>query len=315
MNREVAAAVLGVPVDATADQVRAAFRLRARLYHPDRLSDMGPAERSAANAAMQQLTAARAVMNHGAPSDATPSSPSGADDAGAPAPADVAGATASTDSTASTGTPHSASRSASPQSTGSRLVCNICRRGPARAVEFNTVTGMVLAWRWSKVQLTVCRTCGDALYNDVQARNFTRGWWGIIAPLAMIFAAIRNASRHSKLRRLRRPFFAAPDRVSARDVPAFATAWGRRIGPYVSGLVFLGIVVALIVPSLSASTHTYECWADSPGDSSRVTNVACDDPAAQYRNTVPAVNGACAAGEPFSIVVGGVETCIRGISG
>jgi len=53
-----AAVVLGVPIDATAEQVRSAFRARARLLHPDRLADASPADRVAAQAAMAQLNEA-----------------------------------------------------------------------------------------------------------------------------------------------------------------------------------------------------------------------------------------------------------------
>lgn len=58
MELRDAAVVLGVPVDATTEQVRSAFRARARLLHPDRLAGASPADRVAAQAAMAQLNEA-----------------------------------------------------------------------------------------------------------------------------------------------------------------------------------------------------------------------------------------------------------------
>lgn len=71
-----AAVVLGVAVDAGVDQVRSAFRSRARLLHPDRLADASPADRAAAQAAMAQLNEANeaftAHFQRGGPSRPNP---------------------------------------------------------------------------------------------------------------------------------------------------------------------------------------------------------------------------------------------------
>ena len=76
MELRDAAVVLGVSVDATADQVRSAFRARARLLHPDRLADASPADRGAAQAAMAQLNEANeAFASHFQRGDTSRSAP------------------------------------------------------------------------------------------------------------------------------------------------------------------------------------------------------------------------------------------------
>lgn len=61
MSAEAAAAVLGVPVDASDEEVASAYRARARLLHPDRQVE-GSALQGTASAAMTQLNEARDVL-------------------------------------------------------------------------------------------------------------------------------------------------------------------------------------------------------------------------------------------------------------
>ena len=56
--------VLGVPADASSEQLRAAYVARARRLHPDRLLDADPRERAAAQREMQVLNEAWRVLGH-----------------------------------------------------------------------------------------------------------------------------------------------------------------------------------------------------------------------------------------------------------
>lgn len=72
MLRETAAAILGVHIDATFDQMRTAYRRRARLYHPDRLASASAREREVAGDAMAQLNIAMSLMAGSRQPDAPP---------------------------------------------------------------------------------------------------------------------------------------------------------------------------------------------------------------------------------------------------
>jgi curved DNA-binding protein CbpA len=54
--------ILGVPLDATQEQVAAAYRVRARQLHPDTKPDATPAERARLTEAMAQLNEAWSVL-------------------------------------------------------------------------------------------------------------------------------------------------------------------------------------------------------------------------------------------------------------
>lgn len=55
--------ILGVSADATAEQIRAAYRSKALRLHPDRFATADPSEQRAATDQFQQLTEAHAVLS------------------------------------------------------------------------------------------------------------------------------------------------------------------------------------------------------------------------------------------------------------
>jgi hypothetical protein len=61
MSAEVAAAVLGVSIDATSEQVDTAWKARARVLHPDRF-ESGTKAQETASESMKQLNQARDAM-------------------------------------------------------------------------------------------------------------------------------------------------------------------------------------------------------------------------------------------------------------
>jgi hypothetical protein len=62
MSRAEAARVLGVSVNATADELKAAYRREAAKYHPDKLGDVAPELRELAEARMKLINEAHDVL-------------------------------------------------------------------------------------------------------------------------------------------------------------------------------------------------------------------------------------------------------------
>ncbi|WIB66816.1 J domain-containing protein [Curtobacterium sp. MCBD17_035] len=70
MTPDVAAIVLDVPAGASRSEIAAAYRLRARLVHPDRFVDASEVERRAANREFARITDAKDALLAAAPAPA-----------------------------------------------------------------------------------------------------------------------------------------------------------------------------------------------------------------------------------------------------
>lgn len=80
-------ALLGIATTATAEEITAAYRTLAQIYHPDRYADAPERVRAEATARMQALNAAYAVARRGEAVGTTPPTPSrrpGASETAAP---------------------------------------------------------------------------------------------------------------------------------------------------------------------------------------------------------------------------------------
>lgn len=62
MNRDAAATILDVPLDASGDEIVRAFALRARLTHPDRFAGAPSRDIAAATAEFVRVTEARDTL-------------------------------------------------------------------------------------------------------------------------------------------------------------------------------------------------------------------------------------------------------------
>lgn len=230
MNRTQAAAILGIEANAPVAEARKAYLARARLLHPDRFAGGTQDEIRSATEAMSQLNAAWEVFEN-------PSTASSED------------------------TPRSApTNDGLPIWRDPRTACDICGWGPATDVTFNSVTGLILFWRWFTFRATLCHLCGVAMYNENQRSTLLKGWWGIIAPIATVIAFILNISRVGSIKRLPLPQGRYPGAVTLSRAPLlFSTPWWKRPASLLAtgvALFFIAsIVSSILVESSSPSTN------------------------------------------------------------
>jgi hypothetical protein len=110
-----------------------------------------------------------------------------------------------------------------------------------------------LLWRTtSEVNENFCRSCGTGVFREIQARNITRGPWGIMSFFASIMALFGNTGRYST-------FKSGADAPTPPHPVSESVLEGRPILRRSSVLIVLGIilaVVALIVSNLSEPSYT-----------------------------------------------------------
>ncbi len=57
--------ILGVSLNASKDKIIAAYRKMAQMYHPDKVSGLGPEFKEVAELRMKEINAAYAELSHG----------------------------------------------------------------------------------------------------------------------------------------------------------------------------------------------------------------------------------------------------------
>lgn len=288
MNYNEAAILLGVEPGTPADAARKEYVARARILHPDRYAGAPAADIQAASNAMAQLNEAWEVYQKG-PSAATSGTSRGYTSTPNPEP----------DFPIYAGTD----------------VCEMCGWGPARRVKFNSVQGVIIWWRWGTIDARLCRLCGIAAYNEAQRSSLTRGWWGIIAPIATLIAFFGNMSRVGTIKSLPKPQGRSPHAITLLPIPMiFTTPWYKRPLAWVSTAIAFTIIAWFTLGAIADSSRTTRppttpvtvptapsmpaelatngvgtCW-EQQGTDSQLLEVACDDPSADWRGTTTRTN-------------------------
>lgn len=157
----------------------------------------------------------------------------------------------------------------------------MCGWGPARPVKFNSVQGIIIWWQWGTIEARLCKLCSTAAYNEAQRSTLTRGWWGIIAPIATIVAFVGNLSRVGAVKSLRPPQGKSPNVTALLPIPMiFATPWYRRPLVWVSTGIAALILAWVTLGALSETNPRAETTLTTPS-----TSTNASDPATPSRPT------------------------------
>ena len=222
MDIDRAHAILGVDASTPLSDVRAAYLARARLLHPDRLQGSDDRLSAEAGRAMADLNEAWEVVK-AAGEDRQRVAPqtSGRQDEAAlrlPLPGE----------------------------------CDLCGSAPAHRLVLRRVTGLVLFWRSHRFEAEVCRTCATAVFREAQAHNMTAGWWGLIAPLANLYAILSNLSQHSNVQDWKPPQARDPLIVTPLPGPVLsARPVAARPGPWFATITALAVLAFIVGGAVS----------------------------------------------------------------
>lgn len=309
MNYDQAATLLGVEPGTPADTARKEYVARARILHPDRYAGAPAADIQAASNAMAQLNQAWEVYQQG------PSS---------------------TTSSRNQPQPEASSEPDFPIYAGAD-VCEMCGWGPARRVKFNSVQGIIIWWRWGTIDARLCRLCGTAAYNEAQRSSLTRGWWGIIAPIATIIAFLGNMTRIGTIKSLPVPQGRSPHAITLLPIPMiFDTPWYKRPLAWVSTAIAFSLAGWFLLGAIADTSRTTRtpttpvteptspaapssaptspngvgaCWAEQ-GTSGSLRRVDCNDPEADWKATTSRVSPELCPTRDYIDLGTGVYLCL-----
>jgi len=136
-------------------------------------------------------------------------------------------------------------------------LCVSCSRYPTRPLRLKSHAGFLL-WRTSGVlEQNFCRSCGTGVFREVQARNITRGPWGIISFFATIMALFGNIGRFTEFKSdLDSPTPPHPDADSVLE--------GRGVFRRPGVLIVLGIVIGAVLLVFSNLSQPSTAAPSSP---------------------------------------------------
>lgn len=121
--------------------------------------------------------------------------------------------------------------------------CIVCGRLPAKQASYRATSGMVLWRRKHLVEGHLCKTCSTGVYRAMQARNLSRGPWGLVSLFVTPWNVVRNWLVHRGFTDLPEPAPLDPayDGGDGQGRPAL-----RRPGVWASLTAVLAAVVLVV---------------------------------------------------------------------
>lgn len=257
-------AILGVQPTAGIDDAKRAYRARAQLMHPDRVTS---GLRADAEHAMAQLNEAWRLVH-----------------------TDLARRTARAAPDAE-GFPRSrADGQTSKVSPRPPLVgeCDLCGWTPARSISLGSITGAVIVWTRRRGELELCRLCADGFYTETQTDCLTRGWWGLIAPVANLYTLFANWTAIRDHRR-QVPWWQSRDAnvITPLRAPMPFIPLRRRPAPFLATLAAAIIAFFILSGVVSDMSDTSGVASSDDAAGTCLTEggrqISCDDSLAVFR--------------------------------
>ncbi|MYU28458.1 hypothetical protein GTW30_10415 [Streptomyces sp. SID7810] len=190
--------------------------------------------------------------------------------------------------------------------------CEVCGAMPAAPVTVRGHQGMLVLMRFLRRQGVLCRTCGLAVFRQMQADTLVRGWWGPLSVVITPITLLVNLGALSRLRRLPAPATAAwrPPLDPGRPVLRRPAGFFALIPLAGLAMLLIALPVLVVVGTSSEPTgvrvhHRQNreplavgACAHNDGDwtNQDLRNVPCDSPDAQFEVTEPR-DGYCAEGD------------------
>lgn len=155
-------------------------------------------------------------------------------------------------------------------------VCIVCGSGPAEFFSFDSLQGMLIAFRKKTIRGTFCKSCAQMVGREMQTETLVRGWWGIISFLYNPLIAIGNATQLRRAGRMANP---QAVKTSLRPPVDPGPPMGNRRAPLVVSIIALliaggiiGIAVAANQPRDPVTSSGTASSSFSSGSSSLGTN-------------------------------------------
>lgn len=186
------------------------------------------------------------------------------------------------------------------------LACEVCGAAPTALVTVRGHQGMVVLMRSLRRDGTFCRTCGLAVFRQMQTDTLWQGWWGPLSLVITPVILLMNLGTLSAIRRLPQPSMPGPRPSLDPGKPVLGRPAGLIAAAPLAllALAVVAVPVLIVVGALTGGGDdkpvplTVGSCArnDSDWPDQDLKPVPCDSSDAQYEVDAPG-DGECRAGD------------------